>query len=203
MEPAAVPKSLDRGEAGDGKTHQQLDSCSDQVDVHQLGWKTDPMDDRCPFCDIVSGRAHARIVSEWEAGIAFFPLKPATPGHLLVVPRRHVQDIWSADEVLGADLLRHIVRLARLLKVALSPDGMNIINSTGDVASQTVRCICMSIWCLGIAAILWDRYGPMRVVFLRLRLTRHSRRFARSSPRKQVHSRESESGEYERTVEYY
>ena len=92
----------------------------------------------CAFCDIVAGRAPAKRVAEWADAIAFFPLQPATIGHTLVVPRRHVVDIWSADEEVGAQLIRHVLQLSHALREALSPDGMNIINSSGRVATQTV-----------------------------------------------------------------
>jgi histidine triad (HIT) family protein len=92
----------------------------------------------CAFCDIVTGRASAKLVDEWEDAVAFFPLAPATVGHTLIAPRRHVTDIWSVDETLGAKLIQHVLELSHILREALSPDGMNIINSSGRVATQTV-----------------------------------------------------------------
>lgn len=96
------------------------------------------MQQNCDFCEIVAGRADVQIVAEWTSAIAFFPLEPATPGHTLVVPRRHVRDLWEADPSLGASLLRNVLELAGSIRAALEPDGMNIINSAGEAATQTV-----------------------------------------------------------------
>lgn len=92
----------------------------------------------CEFCEIVAGRAPAKMVAEWSTAVAFFPLEPATLGHTLVVPRRHVKDLWSADGDLGAELIRDVLELAHDIRAALEPGGMNIINSAGRVATQTI-----------------------------------------------------------------
>jgi histidine triad (HIT) family protein len=101
--------------------------------------KTSTMAEPCAFCDIIAGRSAARVVAEWPTGVAFFPLRPATVGHTLVVPRRHVPDIWAADRRLGAQLLVHVLDMAHVLRRALQPGGLNVINSSGEVATQTVK----------------------------------------------------------------
>jgi histidine triad (HIT) family protein len=78
------------------------------------------------------------IVCEGKSWVAFFPLKPATPGHTLVIPRQHVADLWSANESLAGDLMAAVVRVGRAIQTALTPEGMNLISSSGEVAEQTV-----------------------------------------------------------------
>ncbi|HEX4907560.1 MAG TPA: HIT domain-containing protein [Actinomycetes bacterium] len=51
----------------------------------------------CTFCQIVSGELPADLVDEDERTMAFMDISPATLGHVLVVPRRHVTDVMSAD----------------------------------------------------------------------------------------------------------
>lgn len=70
--------------------------------------------------------------------VAFFPTEPATLGHTLVVPSRHIPDIWGLDSATAAELARVIIRLAGAVKRSLSPEGLNIIQSSGKAASQTV-----------------------------------------------------------------
>jgi histidine triad (HIT) family protein len=94
--------------------------------------------DDCPFCAIIRHDAPAEIVCEGETWVAFFPLKPATPGHTLVVPRRHIPDLWSADPALAADLTTAVIDIGHAIQAALTPDGMNLITSSGDEAEQTV-----------------------------------------------------------------
>lgn len=70
--------------------------------------------------------------------MAFFPTDPAVVGHVLVVPRRHVPDIWTLGEGEAAHLGRVCVRLAGAIRKALDPEGLNIIQSSGAAATQTV-----------------------------------------------------------------
>ncbi|HMJ03249.1 MAG TPA: HIT domain-containing protein [Conexibacter sp.] len=93
----------------------------------------------CPFCEIVErDDPDAREVYRDEQVVAFFPTEPATLGHTLVVPRHHIPDIWSLDASTAAHLARVIVRLARVMQRALQPEGLNVIQSNGAVATQTV-----------------------------------------------------------------
>jgi histidine triad (HIT) family protein len=70
--------------------------------------------------------------------IAFLPLAPATLGHTLVVPKRHIPDIWSLDAALIDPLGQVTLRVAYAIAQAMAPEGLNIINSNGAAASQTV-----------------------------------------------------------------
>jgi histidine triad (HIT) family protein len=93
----------------------------------------------CPFCEIIKHEdPDAREIYRDEYVIAFFPTEPATLGHTLLVPRRHIEDIWSLDESTAAKLAVTAVRLATAVRSALNPQGLNIIQSNGDAASQSV-----------------------------------------------------------------
>lgn len=96
-------------------------------------------DPDCPFCDIVQREdCDVREVYRDERVVAFFPTEPATLGHTLVVPREHIPDIWSLREDLAADLGRVVVRLSAAVRRAVAPEGLNLIQSNGDAATQTV-----------------------------------------------------------------
>jgi diadenosine tetraphosphate (Ap4A) HIT family hydrolase len=71
--------------------------------------------------------------------VAFFPKEPATLGHILIVPREHIADLWSLGQELGRVISDCILETAAAIKLALEPSGLNVINSTGEVATQTVR----------------------------------------------------------------
>nr|WP_249404862.1 MULTISPECIES: HIT domain-containing protein [unclassified Plantibacter] len=94
--------------------------------------------DTCPFCAIVAGNAPARVVAETPTSVSFLPDVPAVLGHVLVVPRCHVSDLWDLDEeqarALGADVLA----TSRVVRDALQPAGLNIIQSNGAAAGQSV-----------------------------------------------------------------
>lgn len=96
------------------------------------------MDD-CPFCEIVQrSDPDAWEVYRDDTVVAFFPLEPATLGHTLVIPREHIPDIWSLDEATAAHLARVTVRLAGAVRDAVQPEGLNIIQSNGAAATQSV-----------------------------------------------------------------
>lgn len=70
--------------------------------------------------------------------MAFVPLHPATLGHTLVIPRRHVADLWKVEPPLGERLITAAIHVGRAIQAALAPEGMNLITSAGEVAEQTV-----------------------------------------------------------------
>lgn len=93
----------------------------------------------CPFCAIISGHdANAKVVYHDSQVTAFFPLKPATRGHTMVVPNRHVSDLTDLTDAESRILGAAIRRTARAARASVSPDGMNVIQSTGTAATQTV-----------------------------------------------------------------
>ncbi|GAB3924389.1 hypothetical protein GCM10011575_03390 [Microlunatus endophyticus] len=93
----------------------------------------------CPFCAIVTGDdADARVVYRGQQVTVFFPLEPATRGHTLVVPNRHVADLTDLTAAESRDLGEAVHRTARAVRAALSPEGLNVIQSTGAVATQSV-----------------------------------------------------------------
>jgi histidine triad (HIT) family protein len=90
---------------------------------------SDPARADCPFC----GRIDANDVEiVWEDVVAFTPLNPVTPGHLLVVPDQHVEDART-DPLITAEVMR------RAAEVARDAGECNIITSAGAAATQTVQ----------------------------------------------------------------
>ena len=56
----------------------------------------------------------------------------------MVVPREHVPDIWSLSEETAGHLASATVRLAGAIREAVHPEGLNVIQSNGEAATQTV-----------------------------------------------------------------
>lgn len=95
-------------------------------------------DPNCIFCKIVAGELPASVVAEDERTLAFMDIAPATRGHALVVPRVHSPDLLGvADEDLQAVALAARV-LAVRMKERLGAVGVNLLNSCGAAAWQTV-----------------------------------------------------------------
>jgi histidine triad (HIT) family protein len=96
---------------------------------------TDP---DCLFCKIVAGEIPGTIVASDERTVSFMDINPATRGHALVVPRNHARDLLEIDSEDLAAVTEAGRRLARAAKQALGADGVNLLNSCGAAAWQTV-----------------------------------------------------------------
>lgn len=95
-------------------------------------------DPQCPFCDIIAGRDTANVIRHWVDCIAISPLNPATFGHTLLIPVAHISTIWELSESLAQSLTRRTLEVAAALKQTLELTGLNIIQSNGHDATQTV-----------------------------------------------------------------
>jgi histidine triad (HIT) family protein len=95
-------------------------------------------DPDCLFCKIVAGELPSTIVAEDDRTVAFMDINPATRGHALVVPRRHAKDLLEVGEDDLAACSAAAKRLAARAMEALGADGVNLLNSCGAAAWQTV-----------------------------------------------------------------
>jgi histidine triad (HIT) family protein len=92
----------------------------------------------CIFCRILAGELPATIVDEDEHTIAFMDINPATRGHALVIPRVHARDLLDIDPQQLSAVALAAQRLATRAKQRLGAEGINVINSCGAAAWQTV-----------------------------------------------------------------
>jgi histidine triad (HIT) family protein len=96
------------------------------------------VDTNCLFCKIAAGELPAQIVDEDERTVSFMDINPATRGHALVIPRQHARDLLEVGQDDLAATSRSAQRLARKVHDKLGADGVNLINSCGRAAWQTV-----------------------------------------------------------------
>src|ERR671919_1739159 len=95
-------------------------------------------DPDCLFCKIAAGEIPATRVREDERTIAFMDINPATRGHLLVIPREHATDLLEIGAEDLAACSAAAQELAGSLTEKLGADGVNVLNSCGRAAWQTV-----------------------------------------------------------------
>jgi histidine triad (HIT) family protein len=95
-------------------------------------------DPDCLFCKIVAGEIPATIVAQDERTIAFMDINPATRGHALVVPRAHARDVHAIDTEDLKAVAATAQQLAAKALERLGADGVNLLNSNGAAAWQTV-----------------------------------------------------------------
>jgi histidine triad (HIT) family protein len=95
-------------------------------------------DPDCLFCRIISGELPSTRVDEDERTVAFMDINPATRGHVLVVPREHAADLLEIPDEDLAAVAAMGRRIAQRQKDRLGADGVNLLNSCGQAAWQTV-----------------------------------------------------------------
>ncbi|CUS26038.1 histidine triad (HIT) protein [Paucilactobacillus oligofermentans DSM 15707 = LMG 22743] len=97
------------------------------------------MDENCIFCKIIAGEIPSYTVYEDDVVKAFLDISQGTPGHTLVIPKKHVPDIFAYDEELASEVFARIPKIARAVK-ASNPDikAMNVVNNNGELAYQSV-----------------------------------------------------------------
>jgi len=92
--------------------------------------------DPCIFCEIVARRAPAHIVHEDAKTLAFLDLFPITRGHLLVIPKAHVDRITDLPVADHPDLMRAVARACR--QVERLSSHYNVSINQGSLAGQIV-----------------------------------------------------------------
>lgn len=83
----------------------------------------------CIFCKIIDGEIPSHKIYEDENVLAFLDISQSTKGHTLVIPKKHVRNIYELDEELASNIFKVIPKIANALKEAFSPIGLNIINN--------------------------------------------------------------------------
>lgn len=90
----------------------------------------------CLFCSIVAGDAPAHLVLEDEAVVGFLDRRPVFKGHVLLVPRRHVQTLTDLPADLVAPFFGSARRVAAAVRTALGAQGSFV--AINNVVSQSV-----------------------------------------------------------------
>lgn len=93
----------------------------------------------CRFCRIAAGEEPASFVYADAVVVAFMDIHPVTPGHLLVVPRRHATHATDLDDRSAEAVWRAGLRLGAALRSSgLRSEGMNFFVADGEAAGQDV-----------------------------------------------------------------
>jgi len=96
------------------------------------------LDDDCIFCKIIRGEIPAIKVYEDDASLAFMDINPIAPGHCLVIPKHHAENIMVTPPAASAAAMATVSRVAAAIDKAIAPEGMNIVQANGPGAKQSV-----------------------------------------------------------------
>jgi diadenosine tetraphosphate (Ap4A) HIT family hydrolase len=106
----------------------------------------------CPFCRLPAGR---QLLAN-DRAIAIRDGFPVSPGHTLVVPRRHVGSFFEVTDEERSDLLELLMQARQDLEREFSPAGYNVGINDGRAAGQTVPHLHIHL----IPRYLGDREDP-------------------------------------------
>lgn len=90
----------------------------------------------CLFCAIVAGESPAAVVLDEEEMVAFLDRRPVFKGHVLLVPRAHVETLPDLPAALRDPLLESAQRISRAVKSALGAQGSFV--AMNNTVSQSV-----------------------------------------------------------------
>ncbi|CAK1227415.1 MULTISPECIES: HIT family protein [Fructobacillus] len=91
------------------------------------------------FDKIIAGEIPSYKVYEDDDLLAFLDISQVTPGHTLLIPKKHVDDIFAYDDDIAQKVLLKLPVLARAIKTAdKTITGINISSNNGPSAGQTV-----------------------------------------------------------------
>ena len=96
----------------------------------------------CIFCKIVNKEIPSTIVYEDDMVIAFNDLNPVAPVHILVVPKKHMQDILSVEK----EDMKYIEAVVNAIQIitkekGIAESGFRVVNNCGEDGGQTVKHI--------------------------------------------------------------
>ncbi len=92
----------------------------------------------CVFCKIRDGQIPSLRIFEDDRTLAFMDINPVTHGHCLVIPKAHAATLFEAEvEDLQATIAA-AQQVARAIRQALAPDGLNMLQANGAAAFQSV-----------------------------------------------------------------
>ena len=95
-------------------------------------------DPDCLFCKIVAGELPSQRIAEDERTVSFMDINPATRGHALVTPKAHAVNLLEIEPDDLAAVALAAQQLAKRVPERLGADGVNLLNSCGAAAWQTV-----------------------------------------------------------------
>lgn len=88
----------------------------------------------CVFCKIVKGELPAKKVYEDEEILAFHDINPQAPVHILIIPKKHIEELKAEPELLG----KLLITAYNIAKQQNLEKGYRLVINQGKDAGQAV-----------------------------------------------------------------
>ena len=95
--------------------------------------------DNCIFCKIIEGAIPSATIFENEEFKVILDRFPSNQGHVLIMPKKHCNNIFDIDPDKAGRLFSLAVKIAGVMKKSIGFTDMNIIQNNGEIAGQTVH----------------------------------------------------------------
>lgn len=93
----------------------------------------------CVFCKIIKKEISAKIIYEDENSLSFLDINPHSPGHTVVIPKKHVTTILDLGDDDELKLFTGLKESIILIDKSLKPDGFTIGINHGRAAGQAIE----------------------------------------------------------------
>jgi histidine triad (HIT) family protein len=100
----------------------------------------------CLFCKIVAGEVPSREAWSTDNTYAFFDINPAAPVHVLVIPRRHIDNagtVTAEDGAVLAEMFTTAQAVAR--EQGIDGTGYRLVFNVGEHALNSVGHLHMHV----------------------------------------------------------
>lgn len=92
----------------------------------------------CLFCKIIAGEIPSERVYEDADTLAFLDIHPNNPGHSLVIPKRHSENLYDMDDHSLAAVMRTAQKVAKAIRAAVAAEGINLAMNNESAAGQVI-----------------------------------------------------------------
>ncbi|MHA2091544.1 MAG: HIT family protein [Candidatus Kariarchaeaceae archaeon] len=89
--------------------------------------------DPCIFCKIINNEAESSMVYQDDGVSAFMDIQPVNPGHVLVIPSKHIPYLENLDYEMGAQMFKIGHKLSQALRKSnIKCEGVNLFLADGE-----------------------------------------------------------------------
>lgn len=92
----------------------------------------------CIFCKVISQEVSSSKIYEDKMTFAFLDIKPTNKGHILVVPKKHYNNIFDTPDDVMCALIKTSKKMASVVNQTLDVKGVNVYMNNDPGAGQVV-----------------------------------------------------------------
>lgn len=99
----------------------------------------------CIFCKIAQGKMESETIYETDDVICFLDINPRAPGHCLVIPKEHTENLIDLEDRSIGAIFKAVKKVEKMLKASLDPDAFTIGINDGEAAGQEIPHLHVNI----------------------------------------------------------